>query len=430
MAQTLDVQAPPPSTEPRPSKVAVVYRLTAIVMLAGLPMVTYYLWMCLTLAGGALVSPRSWTEVGRLFAAIPAPTATSFLLYSGWLLLQVLLHVALPGRRREGTPLADGTRLTYRLNGWRAFWITWIVLVLAVWTGVLSPTIAYDHFGPLLTTANLLAFAGAVVLYRWGQRQPEAVRSGVALRDYVMGVSLNPRVRHFDLKFFTESRPGLILWVAINASLAAKQYELHGTVTVPMLLVNAFQFLYVADYFFNEDAIVTTWDIKHERFGWMLAWGNLVWVPFVYTIQAHYLVSHPHDLSVAATAGIVALNMVGYVIFRSANLQKHRFRDDPARPILGRRPEYVATASGALLLTSGWWGVARHFNYFGDLLMGLAWCLPAGFQHPLPYFYFVYFLILLVHRERRDYVMCLQKYGRDWEAYCRKVRWRIVPGLY
>lgn len=45
-------------------------------------------------------------------------------------------------------------------------------------------------------------------------------------------------------------------------------------------------------------------------------------------------------------------------------------------------------------------------------------------------FYFMYFVILLVHRERRDYVMCLQKYGRDWEAYCRKVRWRIVPGLY
>jgi Delta14-sterol reductase len=38
-------------------------------------------------------------------------------------------------------------------------------------------------------------------------------------------------------------------------------------------------------------------------------------------------------------------------------------------------------------------------NYLGDLLMALAWCLPALFLHPLPYFYFVYFLILLVHRE-------------------------------
>src|SRR2546422_11390390 len=62
-----------------------------------------------------------------------------------------------------------------------------------------------------------------------------------------------------------------------------------------MLLVNAFQVLYVADYFFHEDAILTTWDIKHEKFGWMLAWGDLVWVPFTYTIQAYYLVDRSEE---------------------------------------------------------------------------------------------------------------------------------------
>ena len=197
-----------------------------------------------------------------------------------------------------------------------------------------------------------------------------------------------------------------------------------------MILVNAFQFLYVADYFFHEEAIVTTWDIKHERFGWMLCWGDLVWVPFTYTVQAYYLVTHPDELSFFATTGIVVLNMVGYMIFRGANIQKHRFRRDPSRPVWGRPPVYIRTGSGELLLTSGWWGIARHLNYFGDLLMGVAWCLPTGFSHPLTYFYIVYFLILLLHRERRDHRMCLAKYGPDWDAYCRKVRWRIVPGLY
>jgi hypothetical protein len=42
----------------------------------------------------------------------------------------------------------------------------------------------------------------------------------------------------------------------------------------------------------------------------------------------------------------------------------------------------------------------------------------------------VYFVILLLHRERRDHVHCLKKYGPDWEEYCKKVRWRIVPYLY
>ena len=394
-------------------------------MFVGLPMLTWYLWQCLAFFGGALVPPSV-----RVFAGIPAPTSAAVAVYGAWWLLQLALHLALPARRRDGTPLANGGTLPYRLNGWLSFWVTWLVVLTAAWLGNVPAGIAYDQFGPLLTTANIVAFAlAAYVFLRGGPAEDRSARSD-PLHGYVMGRSLNPRIGRLDLKFFCESRPSLLLWVVINASLAAKQYELHGTVTTPMLLVNAFQLLYVADFFFNEEALLTTWDIKHERFGWMLCWGCLVWVPFTFSIQAFYLVTHVHQLSLPATALLVALNMTGYAIFRSVNLQKHRFRRDPSRLVWGRPPDYLRTSSGALLLTSGWWGLARHVNYFGDLLMGLAWCLPAGFEHPLPYFYFVYFVILLVHRERRDHALCLQKYGETWEAYCRKVPWRIVPGVY
>lgn len=397
-------------------------------MLVGLPLVPYYLWAALTFHEGAFFNPLG--RLSRALQAFPLPDITSVAIYGAWLLLQVILQIAGPGRDRPGIPLTGGSPLLYRLNGWFAFWCSCAVLLLAVWLGWISPTVGYDEFGPLITTANAVAFGLAAYLYISGKPSTDHATTGDAVHDYVMGVSLNPRIRSFDLKFFCESRPGLILWVALNASLAGAQYRLHGVVTAPMILVNAFQFLYVADYFFHEEAIVTTWDIKHERFGWMLCWGDLVWVPFTYTVQAYYLVTHPHELSFLATTGIVALNMAGYMIFRGTNIQKHRFRRDPTRPVWGRPPVYIRTGSGALLLTSGWWGVARHLNYFGDLLMGLAWCLPTGFSHPLTYFYIVYFLILLLHRERRDHRMCLAKYGSDWEAYCQKVRWRIVPGLY
>lgn len=402
-------------------------RVLAFAMLVGLPLVTYYVWVCLTVFAGALVTPAAAAAAIRWAGHRLLPSATAVTLYLAWLGLQAALHLALPAVVREGQPLGDGRALTYRLNGWSSFWVTWLV-VGAAWLGGLPAGIAYDEFGALLTTATIVAFTAA--LFVFVRDRSRAAPGGGGLHGYVMGVSLNPRVRTFDLKFFCESRPSLMLWAVINASLAAKQYELMGYVTTPMLLVTAFQLFYVADYFFHEDAVLTTWDIKHERFGWMLCWGCLVWVPFTFSIQAYYLVTHTHDVPAAAVVAIVALNVAGYVIFRGGNLQKHRFRRDPTQPVWGRPPQYIRTASGSLLLTSGWWGVARHLNYFGDLLMGLAWCLPAGFEHPLPYFYIAYFVILLVHRERRDHAMCLQKYGRDWEAYCRKVRWRIVPGLY
>jgi protein-S-isoprenylcysteine O-methyltransferase Ste14 len=398
-----------------------------------LPPLVFYMWICLEYNSGALVIPASAADWAWLVARVPAPTWTALAICLGWFAFQAMVQLWVPGPWREGVPLRDGSRLSYRLNGWLAWWITWTVLAAGVLAGWITPTVLADNFGPLMAAMNLAAFVLSVYLYVLGRRRPHPggeLTSGRPFYDYVMGNSLNPRNGRFDWKLFCEARPGLMAWVAIDLSLAAKQYAVHGAVTTPMLLVCAFHVWYVADYYYHEEAILTTWDIKHENFGWMLCWGDLVWVPFTYTIQAYYLVNHTHDLPWWSTLGIVVLNTAGYVIFRATNIQKHRFRRDPGAPVWGKTPQAIRTATGSLLLTSGWWGLARHINYFGDLLMGLAWCLPAGFRHALPYFYVVYFTVLLVHRERRDHAMCAAKYGDDWKVYCDTVPWRIVPGLY
>jgi hypothetical protein len=402
----------------------------AVAMLVTLPLLVYYLWICLADNGGALIVPTTTSAWRRLLGRVPAPTPTAAAIVLGWLLLQGLLYLYAPGKLVNGMPRVDGSSLVYNVNGWSSWWLTWAALAALVWVGWIQPTVVADQLGPLLTVANLVAFSLGAYLLARGSEGRVAQAPFHALHRYVVGSALDPRIGRFDLKFFCEGRPGLIGWIAINLSLAAKQYEIHGTVTTPMILVNAFALLYVADYFFHEEAILTTWDIRHEKFGWMLCWGNLVWVPFTFTIQAQYLVNHPHELPLWGTVALVGLDLAGYGIFRSANLQKHRFRRDPAALVWGRRPDYIATANGSLLLVSGWWGMARHLNYLGDLVMGLAWCLPCRFAHPLPYFYVLYSVAVLVHRERRDHAMCAAKYGPAWEAYCRRVPWRILPGIY
>jgi Delta14-sterol reductase len=412
------------SPAPRPS-ISVVNFTGAVAMMIFLPPFTYYVWNCVVEHGGALVAPVD------LLSKIPAPTPIALALAASWFLLQAALQIAAPGKTVPGIPLADGQRLAYKMNGWFAFWFSMAAAGLAAFSGLVAPSVLYDQFGPLLTIANLFTFAHSFYIYWLGKASPKTERiTGNKVYDFFMGTALNPRVGSFDWKLFCELRPGLIGWVLINLSMAAKQYQLHHTVTAPMILVCAFHFFYVADCFYNEEAILTTWDIKYENFGWMLCWGDLVWVPFTYTLQALYLVNHTHELPVWGTIGIAALNLTGYAILRLSNIQKHRFRKDPLSLVWGKKPDYLTTAQGSLLLTSGWWGIARHMNYFGDLLMGLAWCLPTLFDHPLPYFYIVYFTILLVHRERRDNSFCRAKYGADWDRYCAKVRWRIIPGLY
>jgi Delta14-sterol reductase len=424
---------------PGHAKTPFAFGYSAIPLMVLLPPLVYYMWWCMVSQGGAMAWPSA-----AFWRSIPLPTARSTLIFGGWFLFQMALQAFAPGPRVEGTPLGDGRRLAYRMNGWLSWWLTWAALGLVVASGGLRggaagalsvATTLYDELGPLITTANVFTFLFGIYLYRWGKRHPDdgsAILTGNRLYDYFMGTSLNPRNGAFDWKLFCEARPGLIGWVVVDLALAAKQYELHGRVSTPMVLVCLFQAWYVADYYFHEEAILTTWDIKHENFGWMLCWGDLVWVPFTYTLQALYLVHHPGELPVWAVVGIVTLNVVGYVIFRGTNIQKHHFRNHPDAPLRwwGGAPEFIATVRGPRLLTNGFWGIARHLNYLGDLMMGLAWSLPCGFGHLLPYFYPIYFTMLLVHRERRDHGACAKKYGRDWDAYCARVRWRILPGVY
>lgn len=396
-----------------------------------LPPLTVYMWICVTFYGGRLVLPTSWEAFRELLGHVPAPTLEGFGILAGWFLLQVLLQAYAPGKIVYGTPLPDGRRLPYKMNGLFSFWTTMGLAVLVVGVGWLPATLLADHFGPMLVIANIGAFVFSAYLYFLGKAKPEGEHvTGKPLYDYFMGTARNPRIGDFDLKLFFEARPGLILWVLLNFSFAAEQLERTGTLTAPMVLVCAFHFLYVADYYFHEKAILSTMDIKHENFGWMLCWGDFPWVPFTYSIQAMYLVQHTHALPWWAIVGIVALNMGGYFLFRSINSQKDRFREEPDREIWGQKPTYIETKRGTLLLTSGFWGMARHMNYMGDLMMALAWCLPCGFGHLLPYFYFIYFTWLLVHREWRDDKMCHAKYGADWEEYRKKVPYRIVPYVY
>lgn len=68
-------------------------------------------------------------------------------------------------------------------------------------------------------------------------------------------------------------------------------------------------------------------DIVTDGFGFMLAVGDLVVVPFIYSLQARYLAFHPVELGPFWTFAILAINVFGYYIFRTANGEKDMFRN-------------------------------------------------------------------------------------------------------
>jgi Delta14-sterol reductase len=52
-----------------------------------------------------------------------------------------------------------------------------------------------------------------------------------------------------------------------------------------MMLVLVLQAFYIVDSIYNEALILTTMDITDDGFGFMLCFGDLAWVPAMYTLQ-------------------------------------------------------------------------------------------------------------------------------------------------
>ncbi|KAF9267816.1 ERG4/ERG24 ergosterol biosynthesis protein [Marasmius fiardii PR-910] len=415
--------------------------LGALFISLSVPITTYALYFGCSEQSGGCPPPNLSAVPDRVSLALSDPQwwkglwdTKATVIYFAWYAFCVVAWAILPGATIEGTALRTGEKKKYKINAFSTF-----LLALGITFGIIyrygpgAFTFLYERWVGFITASVLMSVLQAFFVYAMSFQEGKLLalggNSGNFIYDWFIGRELNPSIGSFDIKSFNELRPGLILWALIDISMACEQAVRRGglaNVTDSMWLVLLFQIGYVADGIYNEPAIFTTMDITTDGFGFMLSVGDLAWVPFVYSLQARYLVFNQNELGPVISAAIFLVNATGYYIFRDANGEKNDFRN-------GRNPknlQYFTTESGRKLLTSGWWGASRHPNYFGDLLMALAWSLPTGFDTPITYFYVTYFLVLLIHRQRRDDENCEKKYGKDWDKYKILVPYRIIPYVY
>lgn len=430
--------------------------LSTLAILLFTPLMVLYFYAAVAEFNGSLADPLRALWEGRVSwqSFLPACNFEALPFLGAWLGLQIalallpdLLHKFIPAYRggiQKGAVTPAGKQLSYQINGLQAWLVSHILFLLGSYVfGWFSPTIIADNWGSFLLFANVLGYALAFFVYVKAYFFPSYVQdrkfSGSKIYDFYMGIEFNPRIGPIDLKLFFNGRPGIIAWTLINFSFAAKQYAVYGHISNSMLIVNILQAVYVLDFFWNECWYLKTIDICHDHFGWMLCWGDCVWLPYMYTLQAFYLASHPVELSTVQSIAIFLLGVAGYWIFRTANAQKDAFRQNREKAVIwGKKVETIpctyksfdGTTHQSKLLVSGWWGIGRHMNYTGDLMLSSAYCLACGFGHLLPYFYIIFMTILLVHRCHRDEDRCLNKYGAAWKEYCRRVPYRILPGFF
>jgi 7-dehydrocholesterol reductase len=413
------------------------------------PPVAGLVWFTDTKLDGSLVRLAHWMAaagIGTVAADVWGPivfgSPIAWAMIGVFAALSLALMRALPGRPSEGPITPAGAVPVYKVNGIGAFLTTIALFLLCSFPlGLFPPTLIYDHFGELIGALNLAAVALCFGLYvkgRWAPSGPDHGLSGNPIFDCYWGTELHPRLGGWDVKMFTNCRFGMMGWALILISCTSKQYAIYGYVSDSMAVAVALQLFYVAKFFWWEAGYVRSLDMAHDRAGFYLCWGCLVWLPAIYAAATLYLVNRPSHLGTPLATALLVVGGGAICLNYLADAQRQKVRrSDGSANVWGRAPiiirAHYTTARGEsgtnLLLASGWWGLARHFHYVLELVAAVAWTLPVLFDRALPWFYVAYLAVLLLHRAWRDDARCAAKYGADWEAYRARVPYRVIPGL-
>lgn len=340
------------------------------------------------------------------------------------------LNAALPGRWVTGyvTKANSTEKLRYRLNG---LWVLFVV-VGGWWTlcynGILDWEWLYEMRWYSVTGAITfgLIFSFAIVM-------PFPKVKSSFLADFYLGRLPNPQLwgGRVDAKMWLYLVGAVMLELNV-LSFAAHHYLLYGPMASSGVLVSTgLLSFFLVEYLNFEEVHLYTYDFFAENVGFKLGWGCIAFYPFFYSIPIWSTVDLPP--AQVPTPVLVLFAMVffcGWGLARGANMQKYYFKKDPARVFLGIKPETI-TDGKRTLLVNGFWGLSRHINYLGEILMATGIVLCTGHAlTPWPWLYPLYYVALLFPRQIDDDKRCAAKYGPLWTEYVKRVKWRIVPFIY
>lgn len=433
----------------------------------------YYLWLANAFHAGEAFVPGSldWDRIWEK----SMPTMRSMIMYLGFVLWTALPW---PGIDVPGTPMRDGSQLNYRCNGLCCWYATIALVATAQWTDFYPLENLVDDYAPLLTTAVLFGnglAAASLLSSVWCETMNRP--TGNVWFDYFFGANLNPRLGRLDIKMWAEIRVSWILLFLLTLSAACRFVALHGYLSWNMAGMVLAHFLYTNSCHKGEQYIPTTWDITYENFGWYLSFWNCAGVPFVYSFNSFYLLWNHHRhhsslhgvltyntpwwnvFSIEATvhppndvwwlggsepfgfwhAAWLAFILTSFYVWDTTNSQKNHFRSPQPKRAWGfpqfdygrlLNPDSLEVGGGRLLLVDGWYAYARKIHYTADIGMAVAWALTCGFDSWLPWFYPIFFVLMISHRYGRDQKRMREKYGRGWKRYCERVPYIFIPYVY
>lgn len=366
-------------------------------------------------------------------------------------------HILLPASVIEGYVCNhQGNILSYRLNGMLVYFA---ILLLYFQLPLHVQLIPYTHYFTVILTCHTIGILTSLYFFLTSKCEKYAIcmtrnhldREGKVMFEpplappsfikysfsaFYTGREWNPRIFNVDIKVLLYLIGAILLQINIFASALYQKYH-DGHLTHAMIVYNVCFTWFIVEYLIGERVHLYTYDFFAEKVGMKFCWGCLTFYPCFYCIGVFPLVDHIplRDISLEMSIFVLLLYFLGWCITRGANMQKYYHRTNPQQKYVIFGLIQQEKSPDTRILVSGFWGIARHFNYFGEIMQSIAVSIPgvvvgAGWLRLIPLLYPLYYLLLFVPRQLDDDFICKQKYGEAWDAYVEKVPWRICPGIW
>jgi protein-S-isoprenylcysteine O-methyltransferase Ste14 len=341
-----------------------------------------------------------------------------------------ILNAFLPGRWVSGYITRPGSseKMRYHLNGILVFFVMVGLWVILGKTGIITFDYLYHYRWYGLAGACMLGMIFTLVMVL--PRKP--VRKSLAA-DLFFGRMENLQLLkgRVDIKMWLYLAGATMLELNV-LSFTAYHLITYGDASSYGIILSAFLLTYfLVEYLIFEEVHLYTYDLFAERIGFKLGWGCIVFYPYFYPVGLWSTVALPDSNTPGWLLVLYAVIFFsGWVLARGANMQKYFFKRDPERLFLGIEPQIITDGNKSLLV-NGFWGISRHVNYLGEILMATGIILCTGYPGIIwPWLYPLYYILLLFTRQSDDDRRCSAKYGELWNEYKKRVPWRIIPHIW
>ncbi|KAF6212512.1 hypothetical protein GE061_013035 [Apolygus lucorum] len=346
------------------------------------------------------------------------------------------LFLRTPGKTLKGPPSPTGYVPIYRDNGLSYYTTTTVTYLLldAIFDFELSSYI-YDQTPQILGTLSLVALLLCFYLFLSPSDDPKSYEKMPALYVFYRGRNFHPRLLGVDVKQLSICRVGLMAFQILENAYFITYLKANGY-SQPVFATFFLHTIYLVKFFGTEDKYFFTIDTTLDRAGYYLCWGSIAWVPCFFTYNSYFMVLHQPRISDSTAWVAIGIGLSAIAIQYLIDHQRHHFRSTGGKcKIWGSEPSFITATftdhkgdqKNALLLTSGFWGTARHLNYAAEAVYALCVCIPGYGLGFTPFIYFFFLLVFVIHRVARDDEKCRAKYGTYWMKYCETVPYKIIP---